>query len=79
MERPLKRFPPLQRENQMSKCPIDIAQAKIDLGEWAYAEQSTLIDALRQCMEWMPMQKISRYERALDKFPKEKPPLKVKQ
>lgn len=63
----------------MSKCPIDIAQAKKDLGEWAYSEQSTIVDALRRCMDLVPASTISKYERALDKFPKEKPMLKVKQ
>jgi hypothetical protein len=61
------------------KCPIDIKLHKEELAEWAYANQACIVEALRQCMDWCPLSTVSRFERCLDSFPKEKPLFKVKQ
>lgn len=41
-----------------------------DLGEWAYANEAAITEALRMVINRLPLSEISKFERALDALPK---------
>jgi hypothetical protein len=46
-------------------------QRREELLAWLWLHESTVLDALKLCVERLPSHLISKYERALDSFPKE--------